>query len=138
MGRHRADAYVVHEERRRGDQRLVFGVEEGRADEMDGLVDAVGEQHLIGREAEVFSDESLYRLALGILRQPRRGDLPDTVQHAGRGGERVLVEVQPQGLARGQRRMVLRHGEHAAAGLDGCGCNCFRYAHRIFTRTLSA
>ena len=70
-----------------------------------------------GLQAEVRGGDALDGLALGILRQSLGGDLAQTLDHPGRGGECVLVEVEAQGIAAGERRVILRHGEHGAARL---------------------
>ncbi len=49
--RHEADRDVVHEEGGGADEGFVAFVEEGAGDEVDGLVDAVGEDDLVRFEA---------------------------------------------------------------------------------------
>ncbi len=66
LRRHHVDADVVHEEGGRGDEGFVAVVEEGAAEEVDGLVDAVGEEDLVGLEAEVRGDVRFDVLALGV------------------------------------------------------------------------
>ena len=63
---HEADADVVHEEGGRGDERFISLFQKCEADEVNGLVDAVGEQELFGLEAEVPRGGDLGELALGV------------------------------------------------------------------------
>src|SRR5947209_15337820 len=114
---------------------------------MDRLIHTVGQHHLVWREPEVLRHRALHPFALGILRKLFRCDLPNALKHPGRNRKRVLVEVQPQRIAAGQRRMVLRHHQHRTPR-NNSG-NVWRSHHTvtgdlgcthsfILTRTLSA
>ena len=82
-GAHDADGDVVHEEGGGGDEGLVVLFEEGEAEEVDGLVDAVGEKELVGREAEVGGGGDLGVFALGIDGEIRRGYRLQALEDAG-------------------------------------------------------
>ena len=114
--RHQRNAYVVHEEAWRPHQGLVVFFEKRHANSMDGLVDAVGQQHLFGLKPEVRGDDMLHGLALGILGKPAGGNGMHYFEHPGRRLEGVLVEVQAQRVPRRQRRMVFRHLLYRAPG----------------------
>ena len=61
-------------------------------------------------------DESFDGFALGIAGERAGGDLRQRFADVRRAGERVLVEVKPQGVATAERRVILLHGLHAGAG----------------------
>ena len=114
---HHERADLEHEEGGRGDERLVGFLEECGADQVDGFIYAVGQQHLVRLQAEVRGSDALDGLALGIPGEALGGDLAQALEHAGRRGECIFVEVEAQGIAAGQRRAILRHGEHGATRL---------------------
>ena len=102
---------------------------------------------MIRLKAEVRGSDALDALALGIFRQALGRHLAQPLEHPGRGRKCVLVEVQAQGIAACQRRVILRHGQHGATWhnirtnfrRDRIICNYFgSRCHRILTRTLCA
>ena len=93
------------------------GFKEGEAKEMDGLIDAVGEEDLVGGEAEVRGGGDLGVFAFGVDGEIFRGYRLQAGEDAGRRGEGVLVEVEAEGGAGGEGRVILGRGEDAGAGL---------------------
>ena len=104
---------------------------------MNGFVDAVGEDDLVALEAEVLCDDALDGLALGIDGHALGGELLQLAQDGRAGAEGVLVEVEAEGVATGERGVILGHGEYRLARLYGLGL-FYDCTHRILTRTLSA
>ena len=122
VGVHEAERDVVHEEAGGEEEGFVVGAEEGAGDEVDGLVDAVGEEDLVVGETVMASDESLDGGALGVGGEDLGGERRwMQARTRGDGSEGVFVEVQAEGVAAGERRVVLRHGEDFGAriGEDG-------------------
>jgi hypothetical protein len=68
-------------------------------------------------------DDGLDRLTLGIAREMAGGDLPEGFADFGRAGERVLVEVEAQGVAAAERRVILLHGLDAGTWRRGMAAN---------------
>jgi hypothetical protein len=56
------------------------------------------------------------RLALGIAGESAGGDLCEGFADFGRAGEGVLVEVETEGVAAAEGRVILLHGLDAGAG----------------------
>ena len=57
------------------------------AEQVDGFVDAVGEQDLLGVEAEVRGDDALDGLALGVDGEAFGGESAAALEHAGQGAK---------------------------------------------------
>ena len=105
-GQNRDDARIgcggvdlVHGVGGNGQKQFVAFVEKGFEEDVNGFVDAVGEGHLRGCEAEMRGDDGLDGFALGIARECAGGDAAEDFAHRGRTGERVLVEVEAQAVA---------------------------------------
>ena len=107
---------LVHGVGGHGQQQLVAGFEKCFEEHVNGFVDAVGERDLLGGEAEMRGDDGFDWFALGIARECAGGDAAQDFAHFGRAGKRVLVEVEAQGIAAAERRMILLHRLHAGAG----------------------
>src|ERR1700744_3929846 len=84
---------------------------------MNRLVNAVGKDYLAGRDAEMLGNNALNGFAFGINRQTFRRKLLQFREDARTRCERVLIEVEAQRMAARERRMILRHREHASARL---------------------
>src|ERR1700744_5140473 len=87
---------LVHGVGGNGQQDLRTSVEIRLAEDVDGLVDAVGEEGLRGGEAEVLGDVALHGLTPGVAREVTAANAAQRVEHARRTGKSVLVEVEAQ------------------------------------------
>jgi hypothetical protein len=84
---------------------------------VNGLINAIGEENLIVFEAEVLGYDALDGFALRVDSQTLRGELLQLSQDRGTGSEGVLVEVEAEGVATGEWRMILGHGQYGLAWL---------------------
>lgn len=99
------------------DHRLIAFVEERAGHQVNRLVDAVGQDDLIGFDAKMLRDDALNGLALRIDRQAFCSELLQLREDARTRRERVLVEVEAQRVTAGERWMILRHRKHTCARL---------------------
>ena len=121
-GRHRIDLRLrrravdlIHAVRRDRQQHRIAAIQKCLAQHVDRLIHTVGQQHLRRRNIESGGNNRFHRSALRIARQIGSGDLAQSLDHARRASQRVLVEIQPQPIAPGNRRMILLHAAHALA-----------------------
>ena len=106
LGSGGAHVDAVHRIGGNDDEGFVAGSEIGLAEEMNGLIDAVGEQKLRLGDGEKASHGCFDRLALGITGEIFGRQGAKTIEDSGRTADGVFVEVEAQSLASGQRRMI--------------------------------
>ena len=112
---------LVHHERGHGDQNFVLRFQEGFAEQVDGLVHPVGEQHFAGLDAEEFSNSGFGRLSLGVAGYLLWGQFAQSRQHARRTTGCVLVKVEPQPLTSVRGWIIGRQIAHSVASFKhGC------------------
>ena len=98
----------VHREGWDGDENFVAGFEESLAEQVNGFINAVGEQEFFWLQVELPGDAGFYGLALGIAREIFGAERLELLQHPGRAAERVLIEVATQAGTAAKRRVILR------------------------------
>ena len=90
------------------DQSPVTGLQVGPAEQVDGLVRAVGEQDLLLREAEKLGHDPLARLTVRVAAEALGIELAQPFKHGRRGPSGAFVEVEQQAGTTAQRRLVRR------------------------------
>ena len=69
-------------------------------------------------------DDGFDGFALGIAGEVACGDAAQHFAHLGRAGKRVLVEVEAEGVAAAERRVILLHRPDARARTRGAVQDC--------------
>ena len=113
---------AVHGVGRPQEHDLLAVVDVGVDEDLDGFVGAVGEDELLGRDAEVIARSPASPRRTRGRRRARPASRPSLQRgdHVRGAADRVLVEVEAQlaGAAAGGRR-IGRHREHGRARFDG-------------------
>src|SRR6185312_3667489 len=109
---------LVHRECRNNDDDFVLRLEKRFTEQVNGFVDAIREQHLWSRQAQVLRYKRFHRRSFWILRQFFCGNALQSFSDFWGRRLGVFVEVEAQAVTSAQRRMILLHLADGFARLE--------------------